>query len=65
VRYIEHVKADAYTSAAVPKLFGLQTPFAVKYFSQTPWWPGQYQRYLGISIYYSKKPTVKMRKALL
>jgi len=28
--------------AAVPKLFGLRTPFAVKYFSRTPWRPGQY-----------------------
>jgi len=23
--------------AVVPKLFGLRTPFAVKYFSRTPW----------------------------
>src|SRR6218665_1177465 len=25
---------------AVPKLFGLRIPFAVKYFSRTPWRPG-------------------------
>ena len=37
------------TRTAVPKLFGLQTPFAVKYFSRTPWQPGQHKRYLGIS----------------
>src|SRR6218665_89523 len=31
------------SKAAVPKLFGLRTSFAVKCFSPTPWQPGQYQ----------------------
>jgi len=33
-------------TAAVPKLFGLRTPFAVKYFSRTLWRPVHYYRYL-------------------
>jgi len=35
-------------NAAVPKLFGLRTPFVVKYFSRTTLRPVQYYRYLGI-----------------
>src|SRR6218665_985557 len=42
-------KCTLLSRAAVPKLFGLRTPFAVKYFSRTTWRPGQYKRYLGIS----------------
>ena len=31
-----------YITPAVPKLFGLRTSVAVKYFSWSPWRPGQY-----------------------
>jgi len=34
--------AILYYRPAVPKLFGLRNPFAVKYFSRTPWRPGRY-----------------------
>jgi len=37
-----HIHEYACFKTAVPKLFGLRTPFAVKYFSWTLWRPGQY-----------------------
>jgi len=41
---------------AVPKRFGLRTPFATKYFSRN-----QYQIYLDIIPYCAKKPTVNLK----
>jgi len=46
---------------AVPQLFGLRTPFAVKYFSRTS---GGLANTKDINPYYAKKPTVKIRKAM-
>src|SRR6218665_522506 len=50
------------SKSAVPKLFGLRTPFAVKYFSQTPWRSGQYKRYLGISLLLLRSLQLKVEK---